>query len=133
MTADAGCWSMYERLASQDPERLPDAARRLVAYGGLRTEVNNGGFHQYFLNSAGDLAAVALEAADDVGPPELADLVRRAMRELGTGPFPLRRDRRHTRMESIGAERFEELDAEFYAIEIAYDLDHAMDLIAGQS
>ena len=49
-------WALYESLALHDSSSLTTHERRLVAVGGLRTEVNNGGFHQYFYNSAGDLA-----------------------------------------------------------------------------
>jgi Domain of unknown function (DUF4375) len=50
--ADRSLWELYERLARSEVASLSPAQRRFVAVGSLRTEVNNGGFHQYFFNSA---------------------------------------------------------------------------------
>jgi|HubBroStandDraft_4_1064222.scaffolds.fasta_scaffold92213_4 hypothetical protein len=47
-------WAAFEHVSHADPTRLTQADRQLLALGGLRDEVNNGGFHQYFFNSAGD-------------------------------------------------------------------------------
>jgi hypothetical protein len=33
----------------------------------LEAEVNNGGFHQYFYNSAGDNTAEAIRALEEIG------------------------------------------------------------------
>jgi Domain of unknown function (DUF4375) len=56
-------WSEYERLSSEDLTKLTVAERRFLSIAMLRTEVNNGGFHQYLFNAAGDLAPDAAAAA----------------------------------------------------------------------
>ncbi len=76
---DVDAWAAYERLSRGDGAQLTLADRRLLALGGLRSEVNNGGFHQYFFNSAGDLVTDALDAAEAVGADEVASLIRRGL------------------------------------------------------
>jgi hypothetical protein len=56
-------WSEYEPLSSEDLTKLTVAERRFLSIAMLRTEVNNGGFHQYLFNAAGDLAPDAAAAA----------------------------------------------------------------------
>lgn len=116
---------MYERLALRDSTALSAQERRLVAIGGLRTEVNNGGFHQYFFNSAGDLVDVARDAARSSGASELADLVERSLTILNVLNVE-ERDERLDALDSIEPERFEELDEEFLKIEAQTDLDALM-------
>lgn len=44
----------------------------------LESEVNNGGFHQYFLNSTGDFAWFAPMALEAIGATYMAVIVRKA-------------------------------------------------------
>jgi len=43
------------------------------------SEVNNGGFSQYFLNSSGETAGFVVEALETIGAPNTADICRRAI------------------------------------------------------
>jgi hypothetical protein len=45
----------------------------------VESEVNNGGFSQYFLNSSSETAAFVGEALDTIGAPSTADICRRAI------------------------------------------------------
>jgi hypothetical protein len=45
----------------------------------LESEVNNGGFSQYFLNRSSETAPFAAEALDSIGAPLTADICRRAI------------------------------------------------------
>ena len=45
----------------------------------VESEVNNGGFSQYFLNSSCETAAFVAEALDTIGAPRTADICRRAI------------------------------------------------------
>jgi Domain of unknown function (DUF4375) len=45
----------------------------------LESEVNNGGFSQYFLNDSCETAAFISEALETVGAPKTADICRRAI------------------------------------------------------
>ena len=118
-------WAAYERLVARDPTELTNAECRLVALGSLRTELNNGGFDQYFFNSAGDLAVVALEGAGAVGADGLADLLGRALEVLNV-PDPSNRDSRQEALDTAEEDKFEELDREYLALEASTDLDSVM-------
>src|SRR5437867_8665395 len=45
----------------------------------LEAEVDNGGFNQYFWNSEGRLATLAVEGFKRIGAPEYAELLQRAI------------------------------------------------------
>ncbi len=45
----------------------------------LESEVNNGGFSQYFLNESCETATFVAEALDTIGAPRTADIFRRAI------------------------------------------------------
>src|SRR5258708_37646214 len=79
--SEVDLWAAFERVSHVDRTRLTQADKRLLALGGLRAEVNNGGFDQYFFNSAGDLVADAVEAAEAGGGPQPSAPVLR-----GAGP-----------------------------------------------
>lgn len=45
----------------------------------VESEVNNGGFSQYFLNSSAESASFVVEALETVGAPKTADICKRAI------------------------------------------------------
>jgi hypothetical protein len=45
----------------------------------VESEVNNGGFSQYFLNDSAETASFVAEALDSIGAPRTADICRRAI------------------------------------------------------
>jgi hypothetical protein len=45
----------------------------------IESEVNNGGFSQYFLNGSCETAAFGVEALETIGAPRAADICRRAI------------------------------------------------------
>lgn len=123
--AESDPWELDERLAAREVVDLSPEQRRFVAVGRLRTEVNNGGFDQYFFNSAGDLAADALAGAQSGYAGGLAALIARAVSVLDV-PNIGDRDARQSRLEAVDSDAFEELDAAFYALEASTDLDAVM-------
>lgn len=54
----------------------PSEVKRLI--DALEGEVNNGGFDQFFFNSAGNEAAQIIQALEAVGASKTAAIVRRA-------------------------------------------------------
>jgi penicillin V acylase-like amidase (Ntn superfamily) len=44
----------------------------------LEAEVNNGGFHQFFYNSAGDNTEDTIQALEIIGAATMAEITRRA-------------------------------------------------------
>ena len=82
----------------------------------LEGEVNNGGFHQYFYNSAGDNTAEAIQALEEIGAVRMADIVRRAAARFPDGMPP---KERFTRQDVLlghfpDTRVFYDLDDEFY-------------------
>ena len=45
----------------------------------VESEVNNGGFSQYFLNSSAESVPFVVEALETIGAPKTADICRRAI------------------------------------------------------
>ncbi|GAA1895358.1 DMP19 family protein [Lapillicoccus jejuensis] len=128
MTGDP--WAVYERLSQRDGSRLTPDERRLVALAAARAEVNNGGLHQYFVNSSGDLVIDAIDAARCAGVPKLEALLRRAVEILDLED-PGDRSRRQDRLiDHMDDEAFSALDEAYYALEVEVDLDQAMARLA---
>src|SRR5579859_8159091 len=54
----------------------------------VESEVNNGGFSQYFLNSSAETAAFIPDALETVGAPKTAEICRRAIKCAFSGGLP---------------------------------------------
>lgn len=82
----------------------------------LEGEVNNGGFHQYFYNSAGDRTAETIRALEIIGAFAMADIVKRAAQKFPYGMPPKNRfERQDALLEAYpNAAAFRALDEEFY-------------------
>lgn len=96
-----------ERGAS-DPEAynkrvlaLPIALRTIYTIGTLEQEVLNGGFHQYFYNSSGQLAVETVEDLERIGAVRHADVLRKAIEQLGAESEMQQRIREHRSLESF--------------------------------
>jgi uncharacterized protein DUF4375 len=84
----------------------------------VESEVNNGGFSQYFLNSSAETAAFLVDALETIGAPKTADICRRAI----DCAFPHRLPPTAENISSLAAEFSEDtlaqldtLDTEFFA------------------
>ena len=83
----------------------------------LQAEVNNGGFDQFFFNSAGDHTPQIIEALEAIGAVKTADIVKRAAGKFPGGmPPPDRFERQDVLLEQVSpeADAFLDLDKEFY-------------------
>ncbi|MGA3195898.1 MAG: DMP19 family protein [Terriglobales bacterium] len=80
-------------------------------------EVNNGGFHQFFYNNAGNNTMETIQALETIGATKMADIVRRAAAMFPSGMPPKDRfARQDVLMEKFPrAEDFESLNNEFFA------------------
>ncbi len=83
---------------------LTDEEKTFHYIGWLDAEVNNGGFEQYFFNSAGDHAQDAIEALKSVGAAHTARLVQEAMMAFPSGVAQRDRAERQNELLKIGAE-----------------------------
>jgi hypothetical protein len=101
-------------------EEKPEPQQRFIAIWSLESDVNNGGFLQYFGNSMGGTAAFAADALKDIGAPNLAAIVERAVSLAFPNRVPSDWDERGEIVDEIeeGDDelimKFEALDEAFY-------------------
>jgi Domain of unknown function (DUF4375) len=84
----------------------------------LESEVNNGGFLQYFENDRGETPGFAVTALKRVGANKCAAIVERAIRAVSNSAMPADADGWDSLIEAIDdetSERLEGLDQEFFA------------------
>jgi Domain of unknown function (DUF4375) len=83
----------------------------------LESEVNNGGFLQYFENDRGETASFAVTALQRIGANRCADIVQRSIRAVCDNTVPSDAHRWEVLIEAItdeSAEKLEGLDLEFF-------------------
>ncbi|MFN0069785.1 MAG: DMP19 family protein [Limisphaerales bacterium] len=110
-------YRIEQKAKARGEDSLTDTERRLLAAFWVEAEVNNGGFDQYFFNSAGNNAETALAGLKEMDAVGAAALLERAMTVFPSGKPPADRFKRQEVMQQI-AEMSEPLwdqcDKEFY-------------------
>ena len=82
----------------------------------LETEVNNGGFDQYYFNTGGVLAVATVLFLRAIGATATASLLAAANANIPSLPLPSGRAERSAALEQVHeSSRFSALEAEFYA------------------
>jgi hypothetical protein len=112
-------YRISQKAEGRGERSLTDTERRLLAAYWVEAEVNNGGFDQYFFNSAGDEAEAALAGLKDMGAAGAAALLERAMAVFPGGKPPADRFERQKVMEQIAHQSkpvWDKCDDEFYAL-----------------
>jgi hypothetical protein len=92
--------------------------RVFSAIWAVESEVNNGGFSQYFVNSSAESASFVVQALETIGAPETAGICKRAI----AAAFPSGLPQTEETIRSVAAdfsdeilEQLEPLDQEFFA------------------
>jgi hypothetical protein len=67
------------KIGKQDFANQSTPQKVFSSIWALESEVNNGGFAQYFVNSSCVTASFVAEALDTIGAPRTADICRRAI------------------------------------------------------
>lgn len=101
----------------EEMNKLNSSQKTLVIIENLEREVNNGGFHQFYLNSSGDYANETIEALKNIGAKKLVEIVRKANSEFPNGIVPKDRGKRIKTLKLIekkSTENWNELDLKFY-------------------
>ena len=96
---------------------LTPGQRALYTLHWARSEIGNGGFHQYLYNSTGMLANEALLGAELIGATVFAELFREVRRLVFGNTFSEDQRRRIEVLEGLSAEalaKLEELTDRFY-------------------
>jgi hypothetical protein len=83
----------------------------------LESQVNNGGFLQYFLSQDGETAAYAPSALKTIGAAKCAALAERTLELAAANPLPADYEQRRLLLDSLTdavEDALSEVDAEFY-------------------
>jgi Domain of unknown function (DUF4375) len=110
-------WGLGQKIEKQGWDRLTDTERRLVAVQYMDAEVLDGGFDEYFFNSPGGDAEVALAGLKDMGATVTASLLERAMDVFPVGKPPTDQQERWKVMDKIESSSkpvWKKCDDEFY-------------------
>lgn len=105
---------------------LREAESGLYAAMRLPMQVNNGGFHQYFLNSSGDSSALALEWLRHIGAGDVARLLERAAARFPGGEPAVDREERILQLDQLNTRTFRDLDEAFYNLPFGSVYDRAV-------
>jgi len=109
--------SVWDRESKLGYEKLSQPERVFLCVWDLEAEVNNGGFDQYYFNSAGDHALDTVRALETIGAKRTAELVRTMNSLFGpAGPSPARfkrQDQLSSLRDSV-ANKLHDADKRFY-------------------
>jgi hypothetical protein len=98
---------------------VPEPVGQLLAVTWCQSEVCNGGFHQFFMNSTGVLAPEAALGFRAINMPALAEMLEKAMAVLGT-PYPREQEQRQRVLARLGEGADDDAEREWNPF---YDLD----------
>jgi hypothetical protein len=120
MNSEQHLFSLVEDIQRREIESglhgLSPFEQVFAAVWSLEGEVNNGGFDQYFFNSAGDHAAAAKIALVSIGALRTAAVLAQAMALFGSSGPSEDQSTRQEQLEVLAEasdEPFESLDQEF--------------------
>jgi hypothetical protein len=118
MTLQQAFEAACTRFNGSNFEQLTEADRVLIAIWGLEAEVNNGGFDQYYFNSAGAHARHAPAALRRIGAQSMATIVERANSLFGAQGPPendVARQEALFALTAVNEGPWDELDRLFFA------------------
>src|SRR6185503_6796738 len=95
--------------------KQPEAQRVFSAVWELESQVNNGGFDQYFRNSDSDIIAFAPAALKAIGAKACAKVVEQAIKIIS--PLPAGQDERCESLDALSEkkqDKLESLDSKFF-------------------
>ena len=103
-----------------NPEMLSEEEKIIVFIEELEREINDGGFNQFFFNSAGDYYSEILSALKQIGSVKFYNLLQRSSKPFPNESVPTDRNKRQEileQMEDKANELWYDLDLEFYKYE----------------
>ncbi|MBI5297176.1 MAG: DMP19 family protein [Chloroflexi bacterium] len=110
-------YGISDKIHKKGFESLSHPERVLHHIYWLESEVNNGGFQQYFDNSSGDYAIDTPSALEEIGAKHTANLMKRANDLFPNGAPSRDRQQRLEQLDSFdetNRNKFEDLDSEFF-------------------
>jgi len=106
------------RFGKQDFVHQSTPQKVFSALWAVESEVNNGGFSQYFLNSSAESAPFVVEALETIGAPETAGICKRAIAAAFPSGLPSAPEAIQSGAADFSAEALEtleSLDQEFFS------------------
>jgi hypothetical protein len=106
------------RFGKEDFARQSRPQKVFSAIWAVESEVNNGGFSQYFLNSSAESVPFIVEALNAIGAPKTADICRRAIVTAFPSGLPHTVEAIQAAASDFSAEtlgKLEPLDQEFFS------------------
>lgn len=113
-------YGLSDKINRSGYESLSHPEKVLNSVYWLESEINNGGFEQYYFNSSGNYAIDTPAALEDIGASRTAKIVREANAVFPGGSPPRNRDDRTEILDQISEdiqERWDELDNQFLKYE----------------
>ncbi|MDT3738827.1 MAG: DMP19 family protein [Candidatus Kapabacteria bacterium] len=101
-------------------DKLTDPQKYFYYNQNLEREINNGGFNQFYINSAGDFAHETIDSLRKIGANKTAKLVEQANDQFPDKTVPKDRITRQeilSLIEEIANEIWDELDQKFFVYE----------------
>jgi len=108
---------VFDRYGKLGYDKLTRPEKVFVCVWGLEGEVNNGGFDQYYFNSAGDHALDSVESLEAIGAKHTANLVRQANALFGEAGPSADRFARQKQLHAFAdakTKKMNEIDEEFF-------------------
>jgi hypothetical protein len=107
--------AIHERWKATGFDSLLPEEQGYIAAWWLAMEVSNGGFSQYFYNSSGDSALLALQALEQSGAEETRSLLSKALCVFNqVGGYVASREERFKALKRLPTMSFDALDSQFY-------------------
>jgi hypothetical protein len=75
--------ALYEKAENIGTDKLTDIEKIILAIEGLEREVNNGGYHQFFVNASVEFAPIIVDSLEAIGCPKTAGITSNAIDALG--------------------------------------------------
>ena len=108
-------------------EKLSETQKMFFFNQNLEREINNGGFHQFFLNSSGSFAHETIASLNAIGANKTSLILQEAIEQFPSSTVPKKEALRREVMEKIedkADEIWHKLDEKFYSYEEnLYDLN----------
>ncbi|MBN2302471.1 MAG: DMP19 family protein [Lentisphaerae bacterium] len=108
---------IQKKLGTQNYSVLSHSELVVLAIDWLQSDVNNGGYHQYFYNSYSDLAQEAVNGLREIGANRMAEITEKACSIFPDSNVPKDRNERQTLLEKAGEKGetiLRKLDDEFF-------------------
>ena len=103
-----------------DLDKLTEQQKNFYFNQNLEREINNGGFNQFFFNSAGDFAHETVNSLAVVGANKTAEILKKAIAQFPDHKVPSDRNNRQeilSQIEEDAKDIWEELDQKFFIYE----------------